>query len=284
MAVYQYLIFVPGGNKTALVLGLDDFAEDAAHRKYVQDKILARHIDDPGGAVEQVGFLSRDPLAPALLMAGGEFCGNAMRSAAAYYLERGGQEVELSVSGAPKPLRAGRTPEGGIWAQMPISADLSAAVTPLGQSGLFWVELDGISHLVVPETQAAPYLRDIFAAEDQEAKLRIALRFLDQTIAAHALSIDHAYGVVLLEATATGRKMHPFVHVVTADTTYYETGCGSGAMCVALVEASLQNKVVSVPLIQPSGKLISAEVAFENGTLYGSIAGPVEREPELFEI
>ena len=274
MSLINYQIFVPGGNKTALVFGGLEY--DAAKRKEIQDKILSRHENDSGGEVEQVGFVSPDKKAPRLIMAGGEFCGNATRAAAAYYLEVKAGEIEINVSGAIRPLRAGICAHGEVWAQMPVQPDINAAVRPL-PSGEYWVMIDGISHLVVPQRISEPILNRVHSCADNAEKLSIALDFLEKTIAKNALPIGDAYGLMLLENTIDILAMHPFVHVKTSGTTYYETGCGSGAICVGLVSSLLRGGNIKLPLLQPSGKIITAEAGKDAaGNAWGKISGGVE--------
>ena len=79
MKDYDYKIYIPSGNPTALVFGLE---KDPARRKEINDEIMAQYDD----FVEQVGFVNTDIKNPELMMAGGEFCGNATRSAVKYYL------------------------------------------------------------------------------------------------------------------------------------------------------------------------------------------------------
>jgi len=276
MGTYSYQLFLPGGNKTALVLAEDSVRTDATLRKLIQDRILARHATDLDGEVEQVGFISPNPAHAELVMAGGEFCGNATRSAAAYYLNTPLQEIEILVSGASSPLRAGLDASGEVWAEMPVTLDLASAVSILSHEGLYWVALDGISHLVVSSAASAPYLAEISRCTDNADKLRIALSLLEQTIATHALCPPHAAGVMFLEDGPAGLVMHPFVHVYTSGTTYYETGCGSGAMCVGLVYCLRLGGDVTLPLLQPSGKVICAHAVLGGGGFVsGKISGPV---------
>jgi len=275
MSQIKYQIFVPGGNKTALVFGTEGLETDIKRRCEVQDKIFARHANDPDGEVEQVGFVAPERLAPTLIMAGGEFCGNATRTAAAHYLQNKTGEIEITVSGATKKLRAGRRITGEVWAEMPVYENLAEAIMPLS-NGTYWVQMDGISHLIVPQRIAASYLDRISACESKAEQLAIAVDLLEKTITENKLSAGEAYGVIFLENTIDMLTMHPFVHVKTAGTTYYESGCGSGAMCVGLVSTYLQGAGVKLALLQPSGKVISADVEHTDGKVRGRISGAVE--------
>lgn len=71
-------ILRPSGNDTALVKGLFTIEE----RKEINNLIMQKYSN-----VEQVGFYDFDGKQITLEMAGGEFCGNALRSTA--YLHRG---------------------------------------------------------------------------------------------------------------------------------------------------------------------------------------------------
>jgi diaminopimelate epimerase len=277
MGHYKYQIFIPGGNKTALVLGIDEVEDDIYIRKNIQDTIFKKHENDTDGEVEQVGFISVGNSAPRLIMTGGEFCGNATRSAAMYYyLARELKEVEITVSGTSKPLQAGVNSSYEAWAQMPIFEDLYSAITPV-KDGLYWVAIEGISHLVVSQVQSAYYLDKIFKCDNKDEQINTALAFLGKTIGENSLLLGKACGVIFLENIADVLKMHPFVHVGTADTAYYETGCGSGAICVGLVSSMLHNDSINISLLQPSGKIIKAKVEHhESGKVEGKISGSIE--------
>jgi len=275
MAHYKYQIFIPGGNKTALVLGLDGLENDIVRRKEIQDKIMAERRGDRDGEVEQVGFISLEKPYH-LVMTGGEFCGNAMRAAVAYYLNGRKGEIELTVSGASKPLSAGISVMGETWAQMPVFDDLCSSISHV-QNGMYWVSIEGISHLIVPQTLFAAHYSDLFGHRFESPK-SMASRLLKKVADEHSLDTGNACGIIFLENVVDVLKMHPFVYVKEAGTTYYESGCGSGAICVGLVSSSFRKESVSLSLLQPSGKFIRAEVdCSENGNkIIGKISGIVE--------
>lgn len=102
----KYCIFDPTGNITALV----ETEVRPADRAPVASGIMAAHPE-----VEQVGFVAYNDsaceaadAAVSLMMAGGEFCGNATMCAAALYAERRGMPADgrimVRVSGASDPL------------------------------------------------------------------------------------------------------------------------------------------------------------------------------------
>ena len=103
-------ILNPGGNITALIEGTNRPLEE---RKMINDKIMTEFP-----MVEQVGFIDYSPTR--LVMAGGEFCGNATRCAAFLTLKGKLGKTNISVSGTNKSLKTRIDRQGIVWAQMPI--------------------------------------------------------------------------------------------------------------------------------------------------------------------
>lgn len=103
----KYIIYDPGGNKTALVIGTY-----YKQKKEINDRILKLHKD-----VEQVGFISTKN--NQLIMAGGEFCGNATRCSVSYYLKGQPGLIDIKVSGTSKILKAGIDSLGKAFSQIP---------------------------------------------------------------------------------------------------------------------------------------------------------------------
>jgi len=122
MKTYSYTIYRPAGNDTALVSGI---VKSKALRKKINDAIMQKNAN-----VEQVGFIEKIKGQYRLLMAGGEFCGNALRSAAFAFLNGKPGEIKIKVSGVKKPLKAGVHKKGNAWAQMPIPIS-PASSTPM---------------------------------------------------------------------------------------------------------------------------------------------------------
>ena len=277
MERYDYRIFIPGGNKTALVLCIDGelkkFEEDENLRKSIQNKVIANYKEVKGkdeDEIEQVGFINEDASSPQLIMTGGEFCGNATRSAVAYYLtncmDKKDKEIEISVALQKSeqkplewqpPLQAGYS-DGEIWTQMPVFEYISSAVTYIKEGGFYWVRMEGISHLIVPQTQFGLYFNEIFSNHLSSPET-IAIGLLRKIAKANSLHLGNAYGIIFLENVLDVIKMHPFVYVKKADTIYYETACGSGAMCVGLLSYYL-SKNEKLALLQPSGEFINTKV------------------------
>lgn len=106
----KYIICRPGGNDTALVYGINYTPED---KKKINDAIMAKHSN-----VEQVGFIDLNQT-PELKMAGGEFCGNATRSAANCYLEGKKGNIKIIVN-ETDTINAGVYNNGKSWCEIPL--------------------------------------------------------------------------------------------------------------------------------------------------------------------
>ncbi len=85
----EYSIYIPAGNDTALVYGLDYTQQ--------QKKLINNAIMEKNSNVEQVGFIDSTKK-PELQMAGGKFCENATRSAAFVYLNGKKGSLQMSVN------------------------------------------------------------------------------------------------------------------------------------------------------------------------------------------
>ena len=207
-------ILRPGGNDTALVQGIDYSPEE---RKAINDAIMESYTN-----VEQVGFYdTTDPKKPTLIMAGGEFCGNATRSVALLALKGKEGEVNISVSGVDKPLRAGVDQRGNAWAEMPIRPNTSCSIT---DNSLKVVELEGITQVIAGSPKGSTV--EEIKAEGMEILSKLGLTD----------SVE-ASGVMFISKDGNGIKTEPVVWVRDIERVFYETACGSGtaAMGIAIV-------------------------------------------------
>lgn len=249
-------ILRPGGNDTALVPLLLEVPEQ---RKKLNDTIMSAYPN-----VEQVGFYSLQPnkeFDAQLIMAGGEFCGNATRSTT--FLALGGNpgEIKIKVSGTEQILKAGINSDLTVWAQMPIIKDFSCI-----QRGddLTIVNLEGITHVI----SSLPFI------DKEAAKLKAnqILEILDIKMTRPAA------GVLFISEDALGIKMNPFVWVRDIETFFYETACASGTTAVGLAKSFRENQSLeNLPIIQPSGEIIYVSV--EKGPaefIEAIISGPVQ--------
>lgn len=265
-APFDFVKVSPGGNTTILIL-------DPPEMTRTERAALASHLMDPLHlSAEQVGFLSTTEPIPRLDMMGGEFCGNATRSAAAYLARLGHHSMAVSggfftgkmhVSGVTGPLSVRGRVNGSLEAgvQMPIS--------PCGDwisehsRGVHVVHLDGITHVLLCE-DASPFPHDF---ETTAATIREDL----------ALANREAVGCIWYSSQSQTLAIKPVVWVRETQSVYYETACGSGTLALALLLAK-QGKTREVTVKQPSGSTITASVSLsEDGQVDGAwIDGPVQ--------
>lgn len=254
---YLFATLRPGGNDTALVLGV---IRNPALRKEVNDAILDIYKN-----VEQVGFVDINPKAPELMMAGEEFCGNGTRSAAWLALNGQPGKVNIRVSGVNDELKAGVKPNGEAFAQMPIYADPSK-ITKDGNNRI--VEMEGITLYINFNTGEIEGLSQ--EKMKQRAMMLIREKNLDRFPAA---------GVIYSQKEGNSWRITPIVYVKAVDTLYAETACGSGTTALGLVLALEKGgSIKDVPIIQPTNLPIKVGVAYDGKSFgYAQISGPVER-------
>lgn len=259
----SYSVIRPGGNDTALVQGVE---RDAKRRKLVNDAIMQAQTN-----VEQVGFVNLDPQDAELMMAGGEFCGNATRSTAWQVLQGEPGEISIKVSGVESRLQAGVDDEGNAWAQMPIYED--ADRISVLDDGRAVVAMEGITHVV---------MEDVYPEATPDQLKEIAMNILKELGLAESVA---ASGVMFLTPSESGVSMRPVVLVRDIDTLFYETACGSGTTAVGLLEALKQGGSVNIPVIQPTGMPINIAVEFDGERFQRAvISGPLEMLNENEEV
>jgi diaminopimelate epimerase len=234
----------PTGNATILVLSQAEPWERAS--------IAARLMEWDGGWAEQVGFVSREGGHDRLDMMGGEFCGNASLSLAAYLAaERGLTEAELplSVSGAPETVVCSVRMDKEAWkgsVSMPLPDAVSREEFTAGEKtlSLWTVRFPGIIHVIVP--------KDALSREEAEAAVR---KWADKTGAP-------ALGILLFSEQDS--VMEPLVYVRATDSAVWERGCASGTSAVGAYLAALSGGAAAAEIRQPGG-VIAAEARAENG-------------------
>lgn len=257
----DYLVADPSGNTTILVL--------TPVAKAQHSSLAAQLLALPGIEAEQVGYVSREAGKPLrVYMMGGEFCGNASRSAAAWALacdggEQGVYDVSCSGCDAVLPAKVARKGEGTYEAfiEMPYPEDVSGILIAVDDfpARFFRVDLPGITHFV----HFVPSLEGL----DKEKYWAILQDYVDGEDLP-------AYGLVLCD-TKKG-EMIPAVYVRDTDTLYWENSCGSGSAAVAAALACTTHKNVACYMKQPGGTLAIAAKVSEKGDLQQIfIGGPV---------
>lgn len=247
----------PSGNITLFVLSpvpVDD-------RRELNDALLSADPD-----AEQAGCLSGSGRSVRVEMMGGEFCGNASRSAAAYWAHIHGEEgvFEVTCSGAKAPMEArvkklGSTPptyDAEIDLPLPLSITEEAMRVGEKEVSLIHVVLPGIDHYVY-------FTEELDALSPMDYWLALKNKVSTGPL-------PDAYGLILVEEKSA--RMIPAVFVTATGTLYWERSCGSGS---AAALGLRHQKSLALILKEPGGP-ISIKAAMKDGKLTGiTIGGPV---------
>ena len=245
----QFAKINPTQNMTIIVLS----PTERAQQPQLAEKLMAYESVN----AEQVGFLEEASLPGArarLQMMGGEFCGNATMSFAAYLAHTGGMEdgasavYPLEISGADEILSCDIRRKGSAYSAsvaMPLPEKIENASLPDGKvyPAVFF---PGIVHLVIPQ-------------DEMDEKT------VEASIAGWCAALDaDALGILLVNGDYTSIK--PIVYVRTTDSSVWERGCGSGTAAIGAYLAAQKRENISVSVSQPGGT-ITAEAEWSENSL-----------------
>ena len=218
---------------------------------------------------EQADFIEKpqNPMAEARLqMMAGEFCGNGTMAMAAYIARQKGLKpgegasIALEVSGADGILTCEiEAAENGYRAAVEMPKPDSIAYEDcgiLGQS-LPVVCLPGIKHIIVSKELLGDKFKDFLEGHIEELKKQI---------------LCDAFGIIVFDEK--NMRIDPLVIVKSADSLFWERGCGSGSEAVGIYLSWRDKRDVNIGLGQPGG-IIDVSVKYNNGIESVSIAGNV---------
>lgn len=251
----RLVVCSPSGNPTALICADKPLALEAQRL----NQILLKHARLEPFQLEQCGYLlpsSQPELTCRLEMLGGEFCGNAARSAIRVWQMARQDDVQevkdgaglIEVSGVPYPLQW-RVDKQQVMVQMPLELDTD--IKPLEDGYL--LELEGITHLLSLQNFAD------FAKQAPQLLEKYQLKDLP------AAAISHY---------DPERQRGQFcVYIRAVDTIFMESACGSGTASIGLwLYQQAQQKENYFNISQPSGETIA--VIIDDGKLF--ISGEVK--------
>lgn len=246
----------PSGNTTIIVLDPVPYEHHSRLAQALMDKNVL--------SAEQVAFLDQTPprwCDMAIRMMGGEFCGNAVRAAAAWQvfdrerwqptLPPGAETTfEISCSGIGHNVRCTVCRKArtvfDVRAEMPLPLSYAPVAAEFGR--VWQVAFPGITHYCV--------LADTMpGAEEKQSRVAHWLR-------AHPVPNGEAAGVLFWDGT----WLDPFVYVKDTDTLVNESSCGSGTAALAAALACERQGAVHVEARQAGG-VIYGEALCENGTI-----------------
>jgi diaminopimelate epimerase len=260
-SIDRLAVMYPSGNTTAVVF--DDIlgAPREALNDFVMEQWKLQNPDQP--EIEQCCFITepQDPRAIARVeMFGGEFCGNATRSAV--QLLTGGQDQQgfIEVSGAGK-LLGFSVKDKKITVEMPLPNNADSIAEDVEEGVL--VHLDGIAHVVVTDDSLRASLTARQLLEDLLKNNK------------YGLAEEPAFGVTYYDQETTKADFAVWVNEV--NTTFDETACGSGTCSIGVAVAKATRGSVKLDVLQPSGQTISTESDFNGNQVEASrITGTVD--------
>ena len=264
----KFVKYNPGGNATILII-------DPLPRKRYSE-IAAKIMTDAFLCAEQVGFLEKaeHPKALARLqMMGGEFCGNASRSLAAWIamggmesgkihsIEGDKKEVIIEVSGCRGILTAVVHNQRcgyrcNVELEMPLPLNIyHGRNDQLGDYSI--VVYEGILHVILWNKTAA------------DSYVHIVQDFLEK----EELETD-CFGILFYNSSTS--HMTPVVYVRAVGSLTWEKSCGSGT--IALVSALAQKEgrsIKNMQIHQPGGELF-ASIDWNGGIIAAKLAGDID--------
>lgn len=253
----QYIVSIlrPAGNETALIEGIpsDEL------RKIINSKLMKLYP-----TLEQVGFYSKTSATTAQLeMAGGEFCGNALRSLAFLLLGNKIGTMSIRSSSVETALTTGIKIPNSSYAEMPIFSSFDRVKNV--SDGLTQVEIKGITHLIMADI---PSLNE--ESLKQKGKELLGSRGL--------LKNMPAAGVMFLSTINGEYSIRPVVWVRDIETLFLETACASGTTAVGLWDTMQSKKgITKLKVKQPSGMSLTIQVEKDSkGFIDATIEGPIE--------
>lgn len=250
------MVFDPSGNITALVLG-DAYTQEEKTR-------INAAVMEADQSIEQLGFLSETECI--LTMAGGEFCGNATRCAALYYLCcRECSTSFIHVNGDQIAVGA----EGDcVWCDIPISG---YAIHSLDEAAHI-VSMRGITHLVLQCRKSMEHTPE-------------ALKEKAKELMEHYAPDDEAVGVIFTSEQSGALEIKPVIWVKAINTLICENACGSGTVAAVMVESYLKKTDVIRKVLQPSGECLEADIRFSEEKITKAVlSGKIKTDHSLRSI
>ncbi len=194
--------------------------------------------------VEQTGFLLQSSNGEFHFeMSGGEFCGNAARSAAIVISQITNKpENSFTMSGYAGVVQSRVIDDNYIRCEFKGLPVLKREVSVEGSTATL-VDLGGIVHVVIKADFPKEY-------EVIHKQITQSLKLQDKD----------AVGVIWIKQNADSVKIDPVVWVRSIDTFFYETACGSGTIAVSATTGVQK-------ITQPSGQDIVATIANDSVVL-----------------
>ena len=225
--------------------------------------ISNRLMDYSNLHAEQVGFIESSKNHADLIrlqMMGGEFCGNATRSLAAFMVHSQHPEIEkigskfmvpLEVSGIDEIINCEVEPleKTNLYMskiKMPVPLSINEIIIDYSGNEVktIRVDLPGITHFIVDRDKINDkdkyyeIIKSVMAKEDYDA-----------------------FGIMYYDYNKN--FMEPLVYVRSTDSLFWERSCGSGSCALGCALAFLNKESLEKEIHQPGG-LLKVSVGYEN--------------------
>lgn len=248
----RWVLTSAGGNPTAIAFLselLERHAYEAGSEGLWRDAAADLRAAESQLEVEQAGYII--PSASHFEMAGGEFCGNGVLSAAMLMAQAHRSEsVTFTASGLTEPIQAVVKFVSKYVAQVSCEMQMGALPETFGRSSLGPLELTivdlesmGITHLICQTPFPGP--------KPAREALEAALDSLDYR------ATKPAVGMIWTKETDDGVAIEPLVWVRAEGTMIHETACGSGSLAAALAH---KGKGARCSVVQPTGYSIDVTI------------------------
>lgn len=211
---------------------------------------------------EQVGFIEKEDSHIRLQMMGGEFCGNATRSLAAYMVHseysdvkrvQRGYEVSLRVSGVDKIVKCIVTStdnKNSYFSQIDMPLPLSI------ENYHFYKDEKRIKTIKVNMPGIAHFIVDSSRINNKNEFYNIIKEQMDEE------KYD-AFGIMYYDYEKN--FLSPLVYVRATNSLYWERSCASGTAALAIALAYKKKDSIAKKIQQPGGILeISANWTDDN--------------------
>lgn len=230
--MYEYKLYYPAGNTTALVKNTNklDFIK-------INNEILKKHKN-----VEQVGFVANNELK----MAGGEICFNALRSAAKYFLDENKEKtIKISLNNCEY--------ECGVHDSSFINNNILKK--RYKNNNFYYVKIQNNYELVkINNNEYYVDLGDIYHiiyTKKLDLRKNNLKDFAFSYFKKHNLLNKKACGFMYIQKNI----LKPIVWVKEIKTLFYESACGSGSFASFLYFNNILNKT-QLALKQASNEYI----------------------------
>lgn len=244
----NYVKISPSQNMTILIT---DFVDSKDYVKVANSVMRYESL-----YAEQVGFVippNHNDSCVGIWMAGGEFCGNALLSVAAYSRYKGicsDDNFFVSSSGSNNSLKCKTTYVDSnrfrVWGEVPNPLDVLPMDIDLNNKVISGnlVVMNGISH----------FITDYAVRKEEFDEIMDSL--IDR-ITSNAVGIIPFKGI-----DETNFEINPYVYVKDTGSRYFERACGSGSLSLGIHLNNLMG--IKSARVHQSGGIIDVEVADKN--------------------